>query len=44
MRAFVESLKILYSRQPKEVTLEKLNSLKQSGKLTQQEYDYIVGA
>lgn len=44
MRSFVESLKILYSREPKEVTEEKLNQLLTDEKLSQEEYDYITGA
>ncbi len=42
MSAFVESLKRLYNRGF--VTTAKLNALVREGKLTQAEYDYIVGA
>ena len=41
-RAFVKSLKTLYSRNPKSVTLEKLQSLLNNGKITQDEYNYII--
>lgn len=44
MRSFVESLKILYVREPKEVTDEKLSQLLADDKLTKEEYDYIIGA
>ena len=41
-RAFVKSLKTLYHRDPKGVTLEKLQSLLNNGKITQDEYNYII--
>ena len=41
-RAFVKSLKTLYHRDPKGVSDEKLQSLLASGKITQEEYDYIL--
>jgi len=42
MRTLVESLKRLYSSDPKKVTLEKLDSMLLEGKITQEEYDYIT--
>lgn len=42
MRMFVESLKRLYLKE--KVTSQKLTGLKTSGKITQEEYDYIKGA
>ena len=41
-RAFVRSLKTLYHRDPKGVTDEKLQSFLAAGKITQEEYDYIL--
>ena len=41
-RAFVRSLKTLYNRQPKWVTLEKLDSLLDLEKITKEEYVYIT--
>jgi hypothetical protein len=41
MSIFVESLKRLYTAQS--LTLEKLQGLKDRDKVTQDEYDYIVG-
>jgi len=41
MSIFIESLKRLYAAQS--LTLEKLQGLKDNGKVTQDEYDYIVG-
>ena len=43
MRTLVESLKRLYSSYPKKVTIEKLNAMLLEGKITQEEYNYIVG-
>ena len=41
-RAFVKSLRTLYHRDPKGVTDEKLQSFLTAGKITQDEYDYIL--
>jgi len=40
MRTLVESLKRLY--QKGSITIEKLNDMKDSGKITLEEYDYII--
>ena len=40
MRTLVESLKRLY---PEKVTKEKIGTLLTDKKITQEEYDYIVG-
>lgn len=42
MSAFVESLKRLYKAG--RVTMAKLNSLLAEGKITKEEYDYIIEA
>ena len=42
MSTFVESLKRLYSA--KRITKKKLNSLLKANKITQEEYNYIIGA
>ncbi len=42
MRPFVESLRRLYTAVPPRVTLAKLQSYLASGKITQEEYDYII--
>lgn len=42
MSTFVQSLRRLYHSTPKRVTKSKLNSLLRDGKLTQEEYDYII--
>ena len=40
MRTFVESLKRLYAQ--KRVTKEKIDSYKESGKITEEEYEFII--
>ena len=42
MRSFVESLRILYRRGSTAVTLDFLKKLLADGKITQEEYDYII--
>ncbi|MCD9025735.1 hypothetical protein [Cohnella silvisoli] len=44
MRTLVESLKRLYNADPPKVTIEKLNSLLAEEKITQEEYNYIIGS
>ena len=41
MSTFVESLKRLYKQG--RITLAKLEALKETGKITEAEFDYIVG-
>ena len=42
MRTLVESLKRLYTQDPKKVTIEKLDTVLLEGKITQEEYNYIT--
>ena len=42
MTAFVESLKRLYSKGSKSITKEKLESLVEERKITQEDFDYIT--
>ena len=42
MRPFVESLRKLYKGGSNVVTIEKLQSFLASGKISQEEYDYII--
>jgi len=42
MRTLVESLKRLYSSDPKKIILEKLDSMLLENKITQEEYNYIT--
>lgn len=41
-RTLVESLKRLFHSTPKRVTKTKLTSMLNKGKLTQEEFDYII--
>lgn len=41
MRTLVESLKRLYSQE--KVTIEKLNLMVTEGKITQEEFEFIIG-
>lgn len=42
MRKLVQSLKSCYTKGSKWVTLEKLNSMKSEGTITEEEYNYII--
>ena len=42
MRAFVESLRRLYRKGSPNVTMDKLETLLLEGKITQEEFDYII--
>lgn len=42
MSTLIESLKRLYHAEPPKVTLTKLDTMLTEGKITQEEYDYIV--
>ena len=42
MSTFVEALRTAYKRGSKVITLDKLKAFLAEGKITQEEYDYIV--
>ena len=44
MRSFVESLRILYKRGSTAVNKTFLDKLLSDGKITQEEYDYIIAS